>query len=152
MKEFIRAYKQNGLIREEKIGFDQVVKHLNRARKDLKVAKANIKIDSEASYNYAYLAMLRTGRGLMLSFGFRPIDGEQHKTVVAFCEYFLGSELSNLVKHFDRMRRKRNRFTYDEPGLLVSETETKKSFKDAAIFVEKVSNFIQSKNPQRNLM
>ncbi|MBI3638564.1 HEPN domain-containing protein [Candidatus Wolfebacteria bacterium] len=151
MKNFIKIYKQKNLIKEEEIGFDQVIKHLNRAKKDLRVAKANLKIDSEASYNYAYLAMLRIGRGLMFSFGFRPIGGEQHKTVVAFCEQFLDPELLNLVKHFDRMRKKRNRFTYDEPNLIVSETETKKSIESAAMFVEKVSKFIQSKNPQKNL-
>ncbi len=151
VKKFVKEYIQKGLIKEERIGFDQIVKHLNRARKDLKVAEANLKIDSEAAYNYAYLAMLRTGRGLVFSFGFRPTDGEQHKTVVAFCENVLGSEYFDLVRHFDRMRKKRNRFTYDEPGLLVTETETKKAFEDAVKFVIEVSKFITDKNPQEEL-
>ncbi len=151
MKEFVKEYVQKGLIKGEKIGFDQIVKHLVRARKDLKVAEANLKIDSEASYNYAYLAMLRTGRGLMFSFGYRPVDGEQHKTVVVFCDNVLGPKLSELVRHFDRIRKKRNRFTYDEPGLLVTETETKKAFEDAIKFVDEVSKFIANENPQEEL-
>jgi uncharacterized protein (UPF0332 family) len=152
MKEFIKLYEREGLIKQEKIGFDQVIKHINRARKDLRVSEVNLKIDAEAAYNYAYLAMLRTGRALMLSYGYRPVDGEQHKTVVSFCEHILGLEFSELVRRFDRMRKKRNRFTYDEPGLLVSETETSNAFKNAKQFVEKVSRFIQVRNSQQKLL
>ena len=152
MKEFLKIYKQRGLLKEERIGFDQVVKHIERAKKDIEVAEANLAIDAEASYNYAYLAMLRSGRALMFSFSYRPLDGEQHKTVVAFCEYALGEKFAELVRHFDRMRKKRNRFTYDEPGLLVSDTETKNAFTNAKVFVEKVSQFIKDKNPQQKLL
>lgn len=151
MKEFIKKYKQEGLIREEKIGFDQVVRHIERARKDLRVAKANLKIDTEASYNYAYLAMLRAGRALMFSMGFRPVGGEQHKTTVAFCEHVMGKEFVVLVRHFNRMRKKRNRFTYDEPGLLVSEIETRSAFECAEEFVGVVSEFVEKKSRQQKL-
>lgn len=151
MKNFISEYIRRGMVKEEKIGFDQVIKHVNRAKKDLRVAEANLRIDAEASYNYAYLAMLRTGRGLMFSHGWRPADGEQHKTVVSFCEFLLGKEFFELVRHFDRMRKKRNRFTYDEPDLLVSDTETKSAFESARKFVDKVSGFIQKENPQQKL-
>lgn len=152
MREFIKTYQQKGLLKAEKIGFDQIIKHFERAQKDLKVAKANFIIDSEASYNYAYLAMLRAGRGLMFSYGFRPTDGEQHKTVVAFSEYILGRDFPELVRRFNRMRKKRNCFTYEEPGFLVTETETHKAFEDATKFVEKVLKFVQVKNPQQKLI
>ena len=131
MNEFLATYKEKDLIKEENIGFDQAVKHFNRAQKDLEVAEANLEIDTEAAYNYAYLAMLRMGRALMFSYGYRPSDGEQHKTVVSFCNYILGENFLELVKRFDRMRKKRNRFTYDEPGLLVTETETQRAFENA---------------------
>ena len=151
MKEFVNEYIKRGLIKEEKIGFDQVSKHIVRARKDIKVAKANLPIDSEASYNYAYLAMLRSGRALMLSCYFRPADGEQHKTVVHFCEKVLGGEFSELIRRFDRMRKKRNRFTYDEPGLIVGDTETHEAVRNAQLFVEKISEYIQNRQPQKKL-
>ncbi|MDD4531182.1 MAG: HEPN domain-containing protein [Candidatus Pacebacteria bacterium] len=152
MKNFLEEYVKRGLIKEEQIGFDQVAKHLDRAKKDLHVAKANLKIDTEASYNYAYLAMLRSGRALMFSFKLRPIDGEQHKTVVAFCENILGKEYPQSVKFFNRMRKKRNRFTYDEAGLIVSETETGQAFKKAKEFVGQIHEYIQNKNPQKKLI
>lgn len=57
MNTFFKTYIQKGQVKEESIGLDQVVGHLERARKDLQVAKATMGIDSEASYTYAYLAM-----------------------------------------------------------------------------------------------
>lgn len=65
LDEVIAALSKKGLVRKEKIGLDQVEKLLVRAHKDLKSAKANLKIDEEIVYAYAYLAMLRTARALM---------------------------------------------------------------------------------------
>ena len=151
-EDFLSDYQKAGFIRKENIGFDQVVAHVDRAYKDLKVAQATIALDAEASYNYAYLAMLRIGRALMFSYGFRPTDGQQHKTVVVFSEKVLGDDFAILTRRFDRMRQKRNRFTYDEPGLLVSEREREDAFALAKEFVEKVVAFIQKKNPQQKLI
>ncbi|OGZ24332.1 MAG: hypothetical protein A2896_01715 [Candidatus Nealsonbacteria bacterium RIFCSPLOWO2_01_FULL_43_32] len=152
MKSLADNLKKQGFIEQDNIGFDQVSKHINRAQKDLKVAKANLSIDSEASYNDSYLAMLRTGRALMFSFGYRPIDGQQHKTVVQFCEAVLGKSFAQYVASFDHMRKFRNKFTYDEAGILVSRQETEQSLKKAEVFVEEVTKFIQKKNPQKKLI
>ncbi|MBI5151914.1 hypothetical protein HZA39_00090 [Candidatus Peregrinibacteria bacterium] len=149
--DFPKIYQRKGLIKKENIGFDQVVKHIDRANIDLKVSRRNLTIDTEAAYNYAYLAMLRTGRALMFSCSYRPIDGRQHKTVVEFCEYILGKKYTVLVKHFDRMRQKRNKFTYDEPGLIVSDTETISALEKAEKFVREITKFIQGENPQAKL-
>jgi uncharacterized protein (UPF0332 family) len=152
MNSLINNLKNQGLIEEENIGFDQVFKHVVRAHKDLRVAKANLSIDSEAAYNYSYLAMLRMGRALMFSFGYRPIDGQQHKTVVQFCKAILGEKLKQTVLSFDHMRKFRNKFTYDEAGILVSRQQTEQSLKKAELFVEEVTKYIQKKNPQKKLM
>lgn len=152
MKTFLEEYRRKGLVKKEQIGFDQVLRHIIRAEKDLIVSNANLKIDAEAAYNYAYLAMLRSGRALMFSYGFRPVGGTQHKTVAAFCERLSGDEFRKLSVFFDRMRKKRNRFTYDEPGLLVSDMETKNALKNAKEFVSKISELISEKNPQRKLI
>jgi uncharacterized protein (UPF0332 family) len=152
MKITINKLINGGFIAEERIGFDQTIKHINRAQKDIFVAKANLEIDSEAAYNYSYLAMLRTGRALMLSCGYRPIGGRQHKTVVEFSSAILGSEYRILTSHFDKMRKFRNRFTYDEPGILVSCEEAKRSLLKAEVFVKKTADYIQKKNPQMKLL
>ena len=61
MKEEILKLERDGLISKEMIERDQVDKNIKRSFQDIVVAKANIKIDREASYNYSYLAMLRSG-------------------------------------------------------------------------------------------
>lgn len=125
------------LIKQEKIRDDQIIKLLNRAGKDLKTAQAilNSEIDEEAVFNYAYLAMLRAGRALMFTFGYRPIDGFQHWTVGEFAKKVLGPTAKNIVDQFDEMRRARNQFTYD-PDIPVSEIEAKDSINFAKEFIK----------------
>jgi len=148
----IQDLVNRGLIqKEEGIGFDQIEKHLKRARRDLEVASANLSIDSEASFNYAYLAMLRAGRALMFSFSYRPIDGFQHKTIVDFAGCVLESNFSTLIAKFDRMRKTRNKFTYEEPGLLVTETEAESALQFAKNFVSEVNRFLKEKSQQKKM-
>jgi len=137
----------NKLIKKENIGIDQVIKHLNRAQKDLIVAQANLSIDGEAAFNYAYLAILRTARALMFSEGYRPIDGYQHKTVVEFTGIVLGKVNKNVVGRFDDMRKKRNKFTYF-PDIPVSGIEAKEAIQFAGDMVEKIYQVIKDGNPQ----
>jgi len=73
MKEEILKLERDGLISKEMIERDRVDKNIKRSFQDIVVAKANIKIDREASYNYSYLAMLRSGRALMFFYGYRPV-------------------------------------------------------------------------------
>lgn len=82
MNQKILELENSGLISKEKIGIDQVDKNIERAFKDLFVSEANFEIDREASYNYSYLAMLRSGRALMFFYGYRPVGMNQHKTVI----------------------------------------------------------------------
>ena len=96
--------------------------------------------------------MLRSGRALMLSFGYRPMGGQQHKTVIIFSETVLGKECSPLISKFDRMRKFRNKFTYDDLGIIVSEQELKNAFNGPKEFVGKASDFIQKRNLQLNLL
>ncbi len=97
-----------GLIKKQKVNFNQIDALLFRAKKDLIASKANLKIDEEVTYNYAYLAMLRCGRAIMFMKGCRPTDGQQHKIVIEFTGKILGGKFINIVKKFDNMRRKQN--------------------------------------------
>jgi len=152
MKKSIQDLINKKLISQEKIGFDQIINYIERAQKDLMVAEANFSIDMEASYNYAYLSMLRSGRALMFSFGYRPIGNMQHKTVILFSEIILGKEFLDLILKFDRMRKFRNKFTYDVPGTFISEQELKNAFNSANKFTKEVFLFIQKNNPQLDLL
>ncbi|MDD5009643.1 MAG: hypothetical protein PHU49_05925 [Syntrophorhabdaceae bacterium] len=103
--KLVSEYLFRGLIQKQKSSIADVEKLLARSTKDLKTAKANLKIDEGIAYSVAYLAMLRAGRAYMLLRGFRPSDGYQHKTVVEFVGQALGKEYRDVIEHFDRMRK-----------------------------------------------
>ena len=61
-KDTVKIMLDHGLIKKQRIDFSHIEALLFRAQKDIIAAKANLKIDEEVTYNYAYLAMLRCGR------------------------------------------------------------------------------------------
>jgi hypothetical protein len=58
-EKFIREYLSKGFLKRQKSVLGAVEKLLVRSAKDLKTAKANLKIDEGIAYTVAYLAMLR---------------------------------------------------------------------------------------------
>jgi len=144
---FLEECFSKGLLKRQRCDLGTVEKLFRRAQKDLKAAKANLNIDEGIAYTVAYLAMLHTARAFILSKGFRPADGYQHKTVVEFMSYFLGGEFKATSEQFDRMRRKRNIFTY-EVDISISRSEATNALKTAISFVDLVKEMIQRENPQ----
>ncbi len=149
-EKFLEEFLAKGLLRRQKSDLRAVEKLLLRAYKDLKTAKANLDIDEGIAYTVAYLAMLHAGRAFILLKGFRPADGYQHKTVVEFMSHFLGKEFKLIVEQFDRMRRKRNIFTY-EIDISISKSEAISALKTAEKFVDLVKEIIQKASPQTEL-
>ena len=146
-EQFLEESLLKGLLRKQKADLRAVEKLILRAHKDLKTAKANLDIDEGIAYTVAYLAMLHAARAFILLKGFRPADGYQHKTVVEFMSHFLGKEFKAIVEQFDRMRRKRNIFTY-EIDISISKSEASSALNRATMFVNLVKGIIQKENPQ----
>jgi uncharacterized protein (UPF0332 family) len=146
-EKFLEEFLSKGLLKRQKTDSRAVEKLLLRAYKDLKAAKANLEIDEGIAYTVAYLAMLHAARALILSKGFRPADGYQHKTVVEFTSFFLGNEFKLITEQFDRMRRKRNIFTY-EIDISISKSEAIHALSTANRFVDLMKETIQKENPQ----
>ena len=146
---FIHEYLEKGLIKKQKSDIAGVEKIIKRSEKDLKTAKANLTIDEGIAYTVAYLAMLRASRAYMLLKGFRPSDGYQHKTAVDFIDQFLGNDYRDTVEHFDRMRRKRNIFTYDI-DVSISRIEATNAFNTAEKFVALIKDIMRKENPQQS--
>ncbi len=147
--KFISESLAGGLIQEQKPSIDAAERLLKRSTKDLLASKANLKIDEGVAYTVAYLAMLRAGRSFMLLRGFRPANGYQHKTVVQFVNEALGKEYAEIIERFDRMRRKRNIFTY-EIDITISHTEAVEALHTAEEFVRLIIGIAQKENPQGN--
>lgn len=139
--------KSQNLIEKIEPNFKQIIEILERSKKDLRTAKSNLTIDVEWAFAISYHAMLRAGRAFMFSFGYRPKGRDQHKTVVSFCSEKLGKEYKSLINKFNRMRIKRHGFIY-ETGRPVSESEARRSIKNANQLVDKICAFIKRQNPQ----
>ena len=146
-EKYLEESLGKGLLRRQKADFRGVEKLILRAQKDLKTAKANLDIDEGISYTVAYLVMLHAARAFILLKWFRPADGYQHKTVVEFMSHFLGREIKEIVEQFDRMRRKRNIFTY-EIDISISKSEASNALDKAKYFVNLIKEIIQKENPQ----
>ncbi len=140
--------EEKGLIQKIKINFKQIYSFLLRSKKDLQTSKANLAIDEEWSYAIAYHAMLRAGRALMMSFGYRPRGRDQHATVVRFTTVVFGDKFKDLIRNFDRMRRKRHDFIY-EPDRPIPRQEAEQSIKDAEALVKQIWLFVKEKDPQK---
>jgi len=148
---YIKRMLNEGLLKRQKVELDRISRFLSRAVKDLATARANLDIDEEAAYTFAYLGMLRAGRALVFPQGFRPTGQQQHKTVVDFSGLILGERFKKLTRRFDAMRRKRHEFTY-EPTLPVTVKEAKEALDSASRFVEEIIAFVREKNPQIDLL
>jgi len=144
---FIKDYTKRGLIKKQEKNLKAVENLISRAYKEIKAAEANIKIDEGIAFTIAYTAMLHAGRALMLFKGYRPDDGYQHKTVVDFASIILGEHYKTLTQRFDKMRRKRNIFTY-EVSISISEEEVKNALKSAKDFIKAVRGLIEKEDPQ----
>jgi uncharacterized protein (UPF0332 family) len=136
-----RELEGKGLIEPVQYGPGQIAANLARAARDLSTATATMPIDAEWAYAIAYHSMLRAGRALMFSKGWRPKERDQHKTVVEFCAGILGAEYQRLVLRFNRMRVRRNDFVY-EPERPIPHIEAIQSLESAREFVERISAMI----------
>lgn len=139
----------NGL-KKEQFDFEEIVKTINRADKDIESAKLLLsKGFDEVSYKIAYEAMLLAARALVYSYGYRPRVQGSHKIVVEFTKEVLGNEFAVLTKRFDRMRKKRHQLVYEAKS--VSKTEAINAVDSAIVFIKEIKTTIQEKNPQQTL-
>jgi len=143
---------ESGLLRKEKIGFDQVIKVLERAHRDLKSAKVLIKDGHEdGSFRFSYESMLLAGRALCFSFGLKPRAIGSHKIIIDFVAEVIGKEYEILVNKFDKMRKKRNYLIYGASDMDISKIEADNAIKTTRDFLERIEKIIHDNNPQKGL-
>jgi uncharacterized protein (UPF0332 family) len=91
---------------------------LSIARRDIETSRAILTMSPEWAFNIAYNAMHQAGRAILFHQGFRAVGDGHHATVIRFLEIALGSDYGEMLAVMDRMRRKRNRATYDMAGTI----------------------------------
>lgn len=139
-------------LKRQRVDFEQIRRFLAGGQKKLSAAKKTLEIDEEATYQLAYEAMLKASLGYMLSFGVRPrsLPGH-HVAIIEFCGNRLGREYKNIVRMFDRMRRKRHQAIYDVSGF-ISQQEARHALATAEKYLAIVREGIERRNPQARLL
>lgn len=131
-----------GLVKRGRFARRQVEDCLHIARRDLETAEIVIETSTEWAFNIAYNAMHQAGRSFMFHSGYRAAGQGHHATVVRFLEIGLGSEYEETVLLMDRMRRKRNRATYDKVGT-ISRKEAEDAISAAREFVTQMEKLVR---------
>lgn len=143
-------FLKDNLIKKEKPDFKQVAYQLNRAKKDLMTAEANLTIDLTWSFAIAYHAMMRASKALMYSKGYLPTAKRSHKTIVELTKFILGDEYDVIINRFSRMRRRRHDFIYDSKNHITAH-EAKSSIDTAKKLIEEIIALVKKENPETEL-
>lgn len=130
--------QKRGRIKPGRFSAKQVQDRIEIARRDLDAARSNLDQHPEWAYIIAYNALYQAGRAYLFKMGYRTVGEGHHVTVIQFLKTGLGSEYSEHLAVMDRMRRNRNRATYDETGT-ISVKEAGTAISTAEEFVEKIS-------------
>lgn len=110
----------------------------------METARTVIETSPEWAFNIAYNAMHQAGRAFMFDAGFRAVGEGHHVTVIRFLEIALGNEFGDTLALLDRMRRKRNRATYDTVGT-VSQKEAGEAITTAEDFVTEIARRVRKR-------
>ncbi len=123
---------------------------LDAARRNFEAATiVKGKVD-EAAFKLVYDGLLQIGRVILLVNGYRPEDGEQHKTTFSVTGEFPGKEFNDLINKIQKFRIKRNDCIY-EPRGLISKSEAEAIYKTSQEFWSKAKVYLQKRNPQLKL-
>lgn len=107
------------------------------------------KVD-EAAFKLTYDGLLQVGRAILLLNGYRPDDGDQHKTTFEVAGIILGDEYRDLISRIQRFRVKRNNCMYNPIGLL-SASETESIVSIGRQFWKQTKEYLREKDLQLHL-
>lgn len=150
LKNLLYKLIKEGKLKRQDTGIDYLNNLLDAARRNFEAAAiVKGKVD-EASFKLVYDGLLQIGRVILLVNGYRPDDGEQHKTTFSVSGEFLGKEFNDLINKIQKFRIKRNDCIY-EPRGLISKSETEAIYKTSQEFWSKAKVYLQKRNPQLKL-
>ena len=104
----------------------------------------------ETAFKSVYDGVLQISRAILLLNGYRPDDGEQHKTTFMIVEVILGREFKELIERIDRYRIKRNKAIY-QPVSFISRSEAEGILEDAKEYWYIVKKYLKTRDPQLEL-
>jgi len=142
--------EREGKLRRQKPDIGAMNDLLSAARRNFEAAKVvQGKID-EAAFKLYYDGLLQIGRVVMLTAGYRPSGGEQHKTTFEAAGEVLGPDFSELIRKIQKFRIKRNACVYDPVGL-IGKSEAEAIHRTAKAFWAGVRDRLERLDPQLHL-
>ena len=141
---------KEGKLKRQDTDVDYLNGLIDAAKRNLEAAAlVKGKID-EAAFKLVYDGLLQIGRLILLLNGYRPDDGEQHKTTFLVVGELLGKEYNDLISKIQKFRIKRNICIYEPKGL-INKSEAEAIYRIFQEFWHKVRIYLKEKNPQLNL-
>lgn len=138
---------REGKLKPQKADFDYLNGLLDAPGKNFEAALLlQGKVD-EAAFKLFYDGLLQISRAIVLMRGYRPEDGEQHRTTFLAAGEILGSEFEDLIRKIQKFRVKRNECLY-EPRGLIGKVEVAAIHQTAQEFWKKVRSYIEKESPQ----
>ncbi|MFZ2053933.1 MAG: hypothetical protein WAU81_07010 [Candidatus Aminicenantales bacterium] len=146
---FDRLIKE-GKLKRQKAEINYLNALLDAAGRNFEAALVVRRRVDEAAFKLFYDGLLQISRVVVLLKGYRPDDGEQHKTTFFVAGEILGPDYKALIRKIQKLRVKRNICLYDPKGL-IGKTETEAMYETAKKFWNKVRSYLEKANPQLNL-
>jgi uncharacterized protein (UPF0332 family) len=147
--DFSDLIKQESLKEEKNIGQDQVMKLLNRAKKDLQTAKSLLDDDEAVAMTMVYDAMFHSANALIRLYNLRPGKVRQHIGLIEATSRILGTEVKDYIFRFDKLRIKRNQFEY-QAIFDFSRIQIDNNLAEAEKFVDIIEKFITERINQQS--
>lgn len=150
LKNLLNNLIKEGKLKRQDTGIDYLNNLLDAAQRNFEAASfVKGKVD-EAAFKLVYDGLLQIGRVILFLNGYRPDNGEQHKTTFYVAGEFLGKEFNDLIKKIQKFRIKRNDCIY-EPRGLISGSDAEAIYKTSQEFWSKAKAYLQKQNPQLKL-
>ncbi len=149
-KNSLGKLSREGKLKPQKADTDYLNSLLDAARRNFEAALTVRERIDEAAFRLFYDGLLQISRVVVLLNGYRPDDGEQHKTTFSAAGEILGPDFEDLIRKIQKLRITRNMCIY-EPRELIGKSETDAIYETAKSYWNKVRVYLEEQNPQLKL-
>jgi len=146
LEDLLNRFIREGKLKRQRTSIDYLNNLLDSAKNNFEAASLiKGKVD-EAAFKLVYDGLLQLSRLILLLNGYRPNNGEQHKTTFTVAGQLLGEEYLRLIEKIQKFRIKRNICVY-EPRGLISKNEVESIYKNIPRILAKSTNLSKNEKP-----
>lgn len=151
LENLLAELLKEGKIKQQATDISYLNGLLSAAHQNFSAAEYNLKGGFfDTAFKSAYDGLLQISRVILFLNGYRPDDGEQHKTTFSAAGAILGDEFTELIGKIDRYRIKRNKAVY-QPIDFISPSEVKGILQSAREYWLAVKKYLKEKSGQLEL-